>query len=80
MTPVHWTVRFIAVTLETEKKTELEQVFGYCDESRSVWVAPTPSAFAFLKIEDLLDAADPVCELHGGTLYGCQGRVKLSNG
>lgn len=60
MAPVHWTVRFIEVILETEKKTELEQVFGYCDQSRSVWVAPTPSGFAFLKFEDPLDATDAV--------------------
>lgn len=80
MAPVHWTVRFIEVILETEKKTELEQVFGYCDQSRSVCIAPTPSGFAFLKFEDPLDAADAVRELHGGTLYDCWGPVELSNG
>lgn len=79
VTPVCWTLRFKAVTLKTEKKTELEQVFGYCDQFRSVWVTPTPSDFAFLEFEDLLDATDSVCELHGGTLYSCQGRVELSN-
>lgn len=79
ITPVCWTLRFKAVTLETEEKTELEQGFGYCDQSTSVWVTPIPSGFAFLKFEDLLDAADSVCEVHGGTLYGCQGRAELSN-